>query len=58
LIDGINIIINNKNFTYASHEAGFADSAHMSRTFKEMFGINLQDIFKNSRSVQVKICNY
>lgn len=58
LIDGINIIINAKNFTYASHEAGFSDSAHMSRTFKEMLGINLLDIFKDSRSIQVKICNY
>jgi AraC-like DNA-binding protein len=25
--------------TQAAHEAGFADSAHFSRTFKRMFGI-------------------
>ena len=57
LIDGINIIITGKDFTFSSHEAGFADSAHMSRTFKEMFGINLFDIFHNSRSIQVFLCN-
>jgi AraC-like DNA-binding protein len=57
MIDGVNIIVSGKDFTFSSHEAGFSDSAHMSRTFKEMFGINLSDIFKNSRSVQVVICN-
>jgi len=56
LIDGVNAIIKGNDFTFAAHEAGFADSAHMSRTFKEMFGINLTDIFHRSRSVQVIIC--
>lgn len=28
-----------KNLTAAAHEAGFADSAHLSRTFKRMFGL-------------------
>lgn len=53
LIDGIDAVIKGNDFTFAAHEAGFADSAHMSRTFKEMFGINLMDIFHRSRSVQV-----
>lgn len=56
LVDGIHIIANGKDFTYAAHEAGFSDSAHMSRTFKEMFGINLFDLFHSSRSVQVIVC--
>ena len=28
------------SWTEAAHEAGFADSAHLSRTFKRMFGMN------------------
>lgn len=31
-------------WTSAAHEAGFADSAHFSRTFKKMFGINPVDL--------------
>lgn len=56
IIDGIHIIASGRDFTYSSHEAGFSDSAHMSRAFKEMFGIKLSDIFKDSRSVQVIRC--
>lgn len=53
LIDGVAVIIGGKDFTYSSHEAGFSDSAHMSRTFKESIGLNLSEIFHSSRSVQV-----
>ena len=35
--------------THAAYEAGFADSAHMSRTFKRMFGISISEILKTSR---------
>jgi AraC-like DNA-binding protein len=31
-------------WTSAAHEAGFADSAHLTRTFKRMFGINPADL--------------
>jgi AraC-like DNA-binding protein len=27
------------SLTDAAHEAGFADSAHLSRTFRRMFGV-------------------
>ncbi|TGL03162.1 AraC family transcriptional regulator [Leptospira bouyouniensis] len=56
LVDGIHMITSGKDFTEAAYEAGFADSAHMSRTFKQMFGINLFDLFHNSRSVQAIVC--
>lgn len=53
MIDGINFAIKGSDLTTAAYEAGFSDAAHMSRTFKEMFGINLSKIFENSRSIQV-----
>lgn len=46
LIDGIHLINKKNNFTFAAHLAGFSDSAHMSRTFKKMFGVKLTDFFK------------
>jgi|JI10StandDraft_1071094.scaffolds.fasta_scaffold00939_15 AraC-like DNA-binding protein len=53
MIDGINFAMRGSDLTTAAYEAGFSDAAHMSRTFKEMFGINLSKIFENSRSIQV-----
>ncbi|WP_225913414.1 helix-turn-helix domain-containing protein [Leptospira yasudae] len=44
------------SLTVASHEAGFADQAHMSRTFREMFGLKPSLFLKNSSSVQVIFC--
>jgi len=34
----IEATIGGDNLTMAAHEAGFADSAHLSRTFRRMFG--------------------
>ena len=33
-----------ESWTHAAHEAGFADSAHFTRTFKRMFGFNPVDL--------------
>jgi AraC-like DNA-binding protein len=41
------------SLTTAAHNAGFADSAHLSRTFRRMFGATPSGLFKNSRFVQV-----
>lgn len=45
------------SLTTVAHAAGFADSAHLTRTFKRMFGIAPSDIFQNSQFVQVNFCN-
>jgi AraC-like DNA-binding protein len=43
------------DLTTAAHAAGFADSAHLSRSFRAHFGIAASRIFR-SRSVQVSRC--
>lgn len=40
------------SWTSAAHEAGFADSAHLTRTFKRMFGINPIDISAASEAAR------
>lgn len=37
-----------QSLTAAAHEAGFADSAHLSRTFRSMFGLALSSLFGTS----------
>ena len=39
LMVAVNIISAGDTLTKAAHEAGFADSAHFSRTFLRMFGV-------------------
>lgn len=46
-------IHNGSNLTKAAYEAGFADSAHLSRTCVKTFGLPPGSILKNSRIVQV-----
>lgn len=41
------------DLTWIAHEAGFSDSAHFSRTFKQMFGVCLKDLFKTAAKVNV-----
>jgi AraC family transcriptional regulator len=48
-------ILRGVDFTRAAYDAGFSDSAHLSRTFHRMFGTTLIEYFKNlqvSRFVQ------
>jgi AraC-like DNA-binding protein len=39
IMRAVGLFSNGKSLTAAAHEAGFADSAHFSRTFRRMFGI-------------------
>jgi AraC-like DNA-binding protein len=56
LIDGLLLIRAGESLTMAAMEAGFADYAHFSRTFKQNFGTSLKSIFRNSRFVHVSFC--
>jgi AraC-like DNA-binding protein len=39
IMRAVGLISNGRSLTDAAHEAGFADSAHFSRTFRRMFGL-------------------
>lgn len=54
LIDAVKLIINGTSYTDAAHEAGFSDSAHLSRTYKKMFGVTPSDLLIN-RCRDIKI---
>ncbi len=56
LLEAVELIKEGSSFTDAAHEAGFSDSAHLSRTFKDSFGITLRDIFNNSQFIQLFFC--
>lgn len=57
LMRAIQYMMDGENLTDAAIVAGFSDSAHLSRTFKRMFGVTPSEIFKNSNSVQVFLSN-
>lgn len=39
-------VMQSQSFTQAAYEGGFADVAHLSRTFTEMFGVSPSDVLK------------
>lgn len=45
-----------ESITDAAHHAGFSDSAHLSRTCKEMFGISPSDVFGKRSKLKVLFC--
>lgn len=46
LFDGVTAVARGDNMTSAAHRAGFADLAHMSRTFRNMFGVVPSELHK------------
>ncbi len=45
-----------KNLTEVAHSAGFSDSAHFTRTFKENFGFVPSVFFGRIKSIEVRFC--
>ncbi|WP_165778862.1 AraC family transcriptional regulator [Leptospira perolatii] len=44
------------NMTQAARKAGFADSAHFSRTFREVYGHSPSAVLKNKKRIKVRFC--
>jgi AraC-like DNA-binding protein len=52
LNDAVKLIINGSSYTDAAYEAGFADAAHLTRSYKKMFGLTLSHAVNKSRNVE------
>lgn len=48
LRDAIHLLANGTSLTNTAHEAGFSDSAHLTRTFRQMLGIAPSALLKHS----------
>jgi AraC-like DNA-binding protein len=44
--EAVSAVLSGMTLTQAAHQAGFADAAHLSRTFTDMFGINPSSVLK------------
>jgi len=60
LLQSIQRLSDSETLTNAAHEAGFADSAHFSRTFRQMFGITPSDGLTasgNQDRIAISVCD-
>jgi AraC-like DNA-binding protein len=58
LMNALEHIARGERFTFAAHEAGFSDAAHLSRTFRQMFGISLSEMFGKKEQIMVVFNDY
>ncbi len=56
LMTTVRLAIQGKSLTEAAHSAGFSDSAHLSRTYRRMYGIPLTSCVSSFRSIQAIAC--
>lgn len=54
LADALQRMVDAASLTEAAHAAGFADSAHLSRTFRRMLGLSPSTLFRHSQFVQAE----
>lgn len=51
LMTSFDLVQNTKTLTELAHNAGFSDSAHYSKTFKESFGFTPSEVFGNTQLI-------
>ncbi|MBM9577845.1 helix-turn-helix transcriptional regulator [Leptospira sp. 201903070] len=56
ILSTVKLLKEGKNITEAAHAAGFSDSAHFTRTFKENFGFVPSLFFGHLKSIEVRFC--
>jgi AraC-like DNA-binding protein len=56
LLAALEYIAAGNTFTFAAHEASFTDSAHLSRTFRQMFGLSLSAMFARRDQFRFVFC--
>ncbi|WP_246838713.1 helix-turn-helix transcriptional regulator [Leptospira stimsonii] len=56
ILSTVKLLKEGKNLTEAAHAAGFSDSAHFTRTFKENFGFVPSLFFGHLKSIEVRFC--
>lgn len=56
ILEAAKLLKEGKSLTEAAHSAGFSDSAHFTRTFKENFGFVPSLFFGHLKSIEVRFC--
>ncbi|PJZ75337.1 helix-turn-helix transcriptional regulator [Leptospira neocaledonica] len=56
ILEAAKLLKEGKSLTDAAHSAGFSDSAHFTRTFKENFGFVPSLFFGHLKAIEVRFC--